>query len=107
MSKFTVWVAFENGSNPIKVVIDPDDDIDDLCTFLKCKLSIELKDIGLSQLEANLPDALVAIRRDEKIRNIPATTVLKLLVIGTSPENDVTGPGSNYPIQSKFGVDDF
>jgi hypothetical protein len=94
MSKCTVWVALENGSNPVKVVIDPDDDIDDLCTFLKCKLSIELKDIGVSQLEVNSPDALVAIRRDEKIRNIPANTVLKPLIIGTSPENDATGLGS-------------
>ena len=94
----TLWIKLNNGnSHPVKVKIDENDDIADLCSMLKnAQLSDELKGIGLSQIDIKSPNSLKSFRRSIKIKELPETTDETPLIIGTTLLNDAEQFDSKY-----------
>lgn len=101
MSKSTMsilWVILNNGNSyPVKVKIDENDDIADLCSVLKnTQLSDELKGIGLSQIDIKSSDSMESFRRSIKIKELPETTDRTPLIIGTTLLHDAGQLNSKY-----------
>lgn len=82
----------------MKVRIDEDDDIADLCSVLKnTLLSDELKGIGLSQIDIRSPNSLQSYRRGLKIKELPLTSdQTPLVVIGTTWSSNAKQLDSKY-----------
>ena len=80
-----VWVRTETNFRAVKVTINADKDIDDLCRLLKdTTLSIELRDVGATHFGVRSPDSLSELSRDMAIRDIPVTTADRPLTVVTN-----------------------
>ena len=80
-----VWIRTETNFRAVKVTINADKDIDDLCRLLKdTTLSIELRDVGATHFGVRSPDSLSELSRDMAIRDIPVTTADRPLTVVTN-----------------------